>query len=171
MTRESRGTIDGEVEREAKNEPRVAAAMERPAWWARLAELSRVYELRGRLLATLMSGGVAAAMEAAASALGSELGLTIVNLATPSAWNPVSLTLTQRAREAGVRRRWRTSDARRSVALVSVVGGERDQLAVCRPALRVCEFEARAGDMFGMVAHPLHPPNRGEGEEQRDGEP
>ena len=66
-------------------------------------------------------------MEAAASALGSELGLTIVNLATPSAWNPVSLTLTQRAREAGVRRRWRTSDARRSVALVSVVGGERDR--------------------------------------------
>jgi prolyl 4-hydroxylase len=29
VTRESRGTIDGEVEREAKNEPRVAAAMER----------------------------------------------------------------------------------------------------------------------------------------------
>ncbi|ABP00782.1 predicted protein [Ostreococcus lucimarinus CCE9901] len=79
------------------------------------------------------SAGGLAAMEAAASALGSELGLTIVNLATPSAWNPVSLTLTQRAREAGVRRRWRTSDARRSVALVSVVGGERDRQVSSSP--------------------------------------
>ena len=73
------------------------------------------------------SAGGLAAMDAAASAPRGESGLTIVNLATPSAWNPVSLTLTQRAREADVRRRWRTSDARRSVTLVSVVGGERDR--------------------------------------------
>ena len=37
--------------------------------------------------------------------------------------------------------------------------------------LRVRQLEARTGEMFAMVAHPLHPAHRSESEQQRDGEP
>jgi len=55
---------------------------------------------------------------------------TVVALATPAAWNPVSLTFDAKARELRAKRRWKKARGARdgnSGAFISIIGGPRDR--------------------------------------------
>ena len=55
---------------------------------------------------------------------------TVVALATPAAWNPVSLTFDAKARELKAKRRWKKARGARdgnSGAFISIIGGPRDR--------------------------------------------
>jgi len=73
------------------------------------------------------SAGGIAGMDAAGSDVSANGDVSVVNLAAPVAWNPVSLTFSMWMYERRARARWEASGARTRVAAVSVVGGARDR--------------------------------------------
>ena len=73
------------------------------------------------------SAGALAGVDAAASDVSAKDDVSVVNLAAPVAWNPVSLTFSMWMYERRARARWVASGARTRVAAVSVVGGARDR--------------------------------------------
>lgn len=87
---------------------------------------ARREDVVGWVLLGHSAGGIAG-MDAAGSDVSANGDVSVVNLAAPVAWNPVSLTFSMWMYERRARARWEASGARTRVAAVSVVGGARDR--------------------------------------------
>jgi glycosylphosphatidylinositol deacylase len=75
-----------------------------------------------------IDGGISSGSIGSAGATVGEY--TVVALATPAAWNPVSLTFDAKARELEAKRRWKKASGAsdgNSGAFISIIGGPRDR--------------------------------------------